>query len=457
MASFTQTLSEVVGSSDGTSTQSPTPTAAHIEWPEGNPLFEVNWRAVSEALSGNGIMGKDDLFVSADSGTAMGLTVDSGSVFYNGNQYTLSTTQSLVLNGGHDTYDRWDTICYNITDGEVKVRQGEPSASPEPPDIKGDEIMLAVVYVAQTTTNVGDGDVMNWRAQSLESTSLSFDDPNFTASTVGDALNEAVSKFLEASGDSLTGTLDVSNAGLPFSLGTNNGVFGALVDMTVDANATGGNEQSFTLALDGTDFLKLYAEADGSGGIQNLSLQVFQDVSFNLNQAKDFVLENVNSDPTPGNTGRVLFNTTQNRVKVDDGTQVRRLTPQIDPNVFSADESGTVTSGNSGVMFVKGLPDTETVQIRTAALLQDDGSPVPSGVDLVIATLDNEGAGAKVATIISGDGTVQDDVTGNPITSYQNTSGAKQTIAIIIDNGNFNAGTGSDIDVIATAKGEIVQ
>lgn len=456
MASFTQTLSEVVGSSDGTNTQVPTPSAAHIEWPEGNPLFEVNWRAVSEALSGNGIIGRDDLKVTADTETAMTLTVSTGTAFYNGEEYAQTTQATLSLSEGHSTYDRWDTVFYDTVEGTVKVRQGEPTATPEPPDIKGDEILLAIVHIPQTATNIGDDSIMNWRANILQSSSLQFNDANYTATNVEAALNEAVGKFLNAAGDSLAGTLDVGDAGLPFSLGTNSGAFGALVDMTVDADATGGNEQSYTLALDGTDFLKLYAEADGSGGVQNLSLEVFQDVSFNLNQAKDFVLENVDSDPTAGNTGRLLFNASEGNVKVDDGNAVRQLESQFNPNEFSTDESGTVVSGNAGIMFIRGLADGEKMEIHQAALLKSNGQPAPSGLDMIITTMDNSGLAFKDSEIITGDGTVQDNESGTPLASYENTTGSSQTIAIFIDNGNYNSGTNADQGVIAHARGRIV-
>jgi len=42
-----------------------------------------------------------------------------------------------------------------------------------------------------------------------------------------------------------------------------------LVDLPVTATPTAGTEESYTLAIDATDILKIYAEADSSGGIQN--------------------------------------------------------------------------------------------------------------------------------------------------------------------------------------------
>ena len=42
-----------------------------------------------------------------------------------------------------------------------------------------------------------------------------------------------------------------------------------LVDMPVSDDPTAGDEMSFTLKVDGSNILKVYAEADSSGGIQN--------------------------------------------------------------------------------------------------------------------------------------------------------------------------------------------
>lgn len=46
------------------------------------------------------------------------------------------------------------------------------------------------------------------------------------------------------------------------------------MDMPVSADATAGDEMSYTFKIDGTNFFKFYAEADGSGGIQNESVRL---------------------------------------------------------------------------------------------------------------------------------------------------------------------------------------
>jgi|GEM_PF-5496440 len=50
-----------------------------------------------------------------------------------------------------------------------------------------------------------------------------------------------------------------------------------LVDMAVTSSPTAGVEQSYMLAVDGSSYLKAYAEADGAGGIQNAKLESYVD------------------------------------------------------------------------------------------------------------------------------------------------------------------------------------
>jgi hypothetical protein len=51
-----------------------------------------------------------------------------------------------------------------------------------------------------------------------------------------------------------------------------------------------------------------------------MAIQFVNVVDFNLNQAQEFVLENLAADPTAGNIGRLIYNTASSKVKVDNGT-----------------------------------------------------------------------------------------------------------------------------------------
>jgi hypothetical protein len=140
----------------------------------------------------------------------------------------------------------------------------------------------------------------------------------------------------------------------------------------------------------------------------------------------------------------------------DDGDGTITVDVAVDTMEFNTDESGTVTAGNSGMVYAHGLPDGDTMAVLRAGLLLADGQPAPTDLDLILATLDGAGGGTKQTTIVAGDGTAQATVEGDPVASYENTSGGEETVAVLVDNGNYNAGTGADQDIVADAHGEVV-
>jgi hypothetical protein len=84
------------------------------------------------------------------------------------------------------------------------------------------------------------------------------------------------------------------------------------------------------------------------------------------------------------------------------------------------------------------------------------GGP-PSGLDVSIITLDESWAGTYQTTVISGDGTTKNDVTGSPVASYTNSTGSAQDVALVVDNGQYDAtGTGSKEDVVVGGDAEVV-
>jgi hypothetical protein len=232
------------------------PNAPGFDWPQGNPLFEVQLRAVTEGLAGNGVRAPVDFEISPTANVRE-VDVGGGTAVYLGTEASASGT-SLTVGVGDGTYDRWDTIYFDTAASTIGLRAGTPAAAPEPATLQGDELLLGVVYVPQGFDDVlPDGYVHNWRAQhqDAESTVVTDSDGDFQAGTV----------------EGVVGELDdrVSKNAFPHDLGTNPGGYGAIVDAPVDGNAAAGTEQSYDLAIDGTPLARLYAESDGAGGIQN--------------------------------------------------------------------------------------------------------------------------------------------------------------------------------------------
>jgi len=243
------------------------PTAAKLQWPQGQPLFEVQWRAVAESLAGNGVRSASDLEVTATA-TDLEIQVASGTAYYLASESTLGAAETHTLSAGPTTTttvngsevedERWDTVYLDTSTESSGVREGTPAPDPEPPDVQGDELLLAVVYVPHAATDVPDSDVLNWRAQfSNEAEEIHYDDPEgfFGQDSVAGALNDANDVLVRRDYPTNSGAL-------------------VLTDMPVDGNAAAGTEQSFTWAIDAEAFLTVYAESDGAGGIQAQALRV---------------------------------------------------------------------------------------------------------------------------------------------------------------------------------------
>lgn len=138
---------------------------------------------------------------------------------------------------------------------------------------------------------------------------------------------------------------------------------------------------------------------------------------------------------------------------VDDAENVRGVDIFVD--AISASESGIVNAGNAATVVSTELQDQERLRIYRAAFHAPGGSPASNGVDLIVASFDSSGDTSEV-TILSGDGaSLYSKEVGQPLASYQNTDGEVQHIEIMIDNGHFNTGTGSNENVVANITARI--
>lgn len=299
------------------------------------PLFEVQFRAITESLAGNGIVDSGDLEVTATA-TDLEIQVDVGAYQYLVDEYSIGTAETHTLSAGDGTYDRWVTVYLDTSVPETGIREGNAEANPSPPDVQNDEVPLAFIYVPSGATDAPDSNIFNWRAEAGNRAGrIRYDDSTgqFGESTVDAALDE-LQEAAQLSAHPLAN--------------------GDLADSTFDVAA-----------------------------------------------------------------------------------------PQ------------TVGTATYGTVYITQVPDTETLSVTRAGLVLDDGQAAPTDLDLAIVTMDNAGGLTKQTTVIDGDGTVQANATGTPLASYENTSGGAQTVAVVVDNGQFNAGSGSSQDVAVDVKGEV--
>lgn len=170
------------------------PTADQIEWPQDEPLFEVHWRAISEGLIGNGVKDAGDFEVTATANNRE-VSIAAGTAFYQASESTLGSSTTKTHSAGDGSNDRWDIIAYDTGTDSVTKREGTAAANPEPPDIQGDEILLAVIKVPQNFDAPFDNDthIFNWRTFfSNEAEHVNYDDSTgvYSVNNVDAALDE---------------------------------------------------------------------------------------------------------------------------------------------------------------------------------------------------------------------------------------------------------------------------
>lgn len=122
----------------------------------------------------------------------------------------------------------------------------------------------------------------------------------------------------------------------------------------------------------------------------------------------------------------------------------------LDTHYVNEADGGRVGNGNAGLLFQTTLADSETITCYSYTLTART-SPAPSGTSLRLATLGDD---TSRKTLVTGDGSTM-YVDEETIVSYQNTSGATQTVGVVLDNGHFGTGTGSAIELFGETVGRI--
>lgn len=114
-----------------------------------------------------------------------------------------------------------------------------------------------------------------------------------------------------------------------------------------------------------------------------------------------------------------------------------------DPKRLSISVSDVATNPDFCVAAITMVQSDVTLNLEQISLSKPDSSAVPSDIYLKVVELDTSlsDGGTVKKTILQGNGT--DKFIDVPSAKYENTSGDSQTIAIGIDNGHFETGTGS--------------
>lgn len=468
------------------------PTADAFEWPQGEPLFEVMWRSVTESLAGNGIVNNGDFQVTATA-TTREIQVAAGTYFSVATETTLGAAETHVVSTGDANDDRWDTVWFDTGTGASGVTEGTPAANPEPPDVTGDQEPLAFLYVpANFDTAFSSDQILNWRATfSNEAQEVHYDDSTgvYSVSNVDAALDE-----LQEAAQISAYPLAIGDLANPFGLDE-------LTDMDADGtDLTDGATVIWDTSASEVPQAQLGGPASSLSAYPLVSADIATDAvtdseidatlsitwtGVHTYDAAEQMAEVTTPSTPPAGYNSLYFKSDDLLYKLDEGgneATVGALVIEDDgatvvsaatslgmgaglsatdggggdvtaayehAEVFEGRETGTVANGDQGILIIDHLANNETVEVYKAVLVNADGSAVATSVDLELVTLDNAGGFTSRATLITGDGsTVFDDETGSPLGSYTNTSGGGQTIAVFVDNGS-----GGSVDIVAAAEG----
>jgi len=214
---------------------------------------------------------------------------------------------------------------------------------------------------------------------------------------------------------------------------------------------------SFARNGDGTSTFGKTTDDPLVRGVGNTTTQSWSDgTPVGLAQSAEYINLILNA-LVPQDDGNFIFQNIHSDSQINTALQPGGVNELDIKDWYEKSTSGVVTDGNVANVVTTQINDGEQIDISLATFIESNGQAVDSGVDLIIATLDNSGGGTSRVTVLSGDGSsVYDKQTGSPLASYSNTSGSSQTVMIGADNGHFNSGSGSDQDLYVAVVAKIV-
>ena len=197
-----------------------------------------------------------------------------------------------------------------------------------------------------------------------------------------------------------------------------------------------------------------------SAGVSSIS-QLEIDADKNWNNKRIY---NVTSPTEPGDVVRLTdLNSSVNSVQQDlddhkgSGTAhqaaIKSQHTTLSERALSLSHSGGVRDGESAYVGTKLMNDGDTMLVERFELFVD-GAPAPSGIN-VLPVIDG------AAVLFDGGREYVIEADGSkviaPVTNkYTNTSGSDEIVSLVVDNGEFGSGSGSDRGIQITGYAQIV-
>lgn len=337
----------------------------------GQPIFETQLQAISEAAAGNGVVAPGDLAVSAGTGD-LDLDVAAGEVVRDGATVSLGPA-TLATSAGDASEDRWDIVVADAGAGSLAVREGTPAQYPSPPALGSDDVLLAVVSVEAEATQVTDADILSWRLQGGLGGPFDALDDGTTVVAGVDELNATTQ--LDITQDGTRAVLALANDAVTISAGDglrNGGTvtLGETTTLNIEAADIAGN----ALEDNGNDDLAVASNGIGtdelaSGAVTDTEVASSTAISRDKLQGKHQTVT-VSSDHTATNYERVLADASSNAVSVT----LPAPSTALNVTVKAIDATNDVTVATPGSETIDGDAQRAITEQYVALTLTSDGS-----------------------------------------------------------------------------------
>lgn len=126
------------------------------DYSEGDTLFAADMDNLVVAAEKNGVLTG---WTTVENGTPnMSVNVNLGTGFAGGTYNSTGGDTNVVITASHATLDRIDLIVVNNS-GTFSAIAGTPAATPNPPDLPDNSILLAMVDIVATVTAIYNADI----------------------------------------------------------------------------------------------------------------------------------------------------------------------------------------------------------------------------------------------------------------------------------------------------------
>lgn len=109
------------------------------------------------AAKDNGVL--SGLGVTAQGTPSMTLDVAAGQCHVDNETYVELAPTTVVIGTAHGTLPRLDIVCYDTSAGAAAVTSGTAASVPQPPDIPGGDILLALISVPAMDSTISSGQI----------------------------------------------------------------------------------------------------------------------------------------------------------------------------------------------------------------------------------------------------------------------------------------------------------